>query len=110
MRDERKGVAAVRAIAKPDPKEHPAYASVYIDRLPDDARLLEHLAENLHATRRLVLSLPEVVDDERIYATKLITSASSRPATLGLWDDLLTFAFRSPMLPGVSRAAEPDRP
>lgn len=85
----------MRMIAKPDAKEYPAYASVYIDRLPDDGRLLEHLAENLRATTRLILSLPEerllrpyapgkwtvketlvhVVDDERIYAYRALRFA-----------------------------------
>jgi uncharacterized damage-inducible protein DinB len=95
MRVEMNGGAAVRTIAKPKPGEYPAYASVYIDRLPDDGRLLEHMAENLLATSRLVLSLPEegllrryapgkwtiketlvhVVDDERIYAYRALRFA-----------------------------------
>lgn len=85
----------MRMIAKPDAKEYPAYARIYIDRLPDDGRLLKHLAENLRATTRLILSLPEerllrpyapgkwtvketlvhVVDDERIYAYRALRFA-----------------------------------
>jgi len=85
----------VRTIVKPNPEEYPAYARVYIDRLPDDGRLLDHLAENLLATTTLALSLPEerllrpyapgkwtiketlvhVVDDERIYAYRALRFA-----------------------------------
>lgn len=85
----------MRTIAKPEPKEYPAYARVYIDRLPEDGRLLGHMAESLRATTRLVLSLPEerllrpyapgkwtiketlvhVVDDERIYAYRTLRFA-----------------------------------
>lgn len=85
----------MRTIAKPDATEYPAYASVYIDRLPDDGRLLEHMAESLRETTGLVLSLSEerllrpyaagkwtikeslvhVVDDERIYAYRALRFA-----------------------------------
>ena len=85
----------MRTIVKPNPEEYPAYARVYIDRLPDDGRLLDHLAENLLATTTLALSLPEerllrpyapgkwtiketlvhVVDDERIYAYRALRFA-----------------------------------
>jgi uncharacterized damage-inducible protein DinB len=85
----------VRTIPKPNAGEYPAEARSYIDRVPDDGRLLEHMAENLRATTRLALSLPEerllrpyapgkwtikevlvhIVDDERIYAYRALRFA-----------------------------------
>ena len=85
----------MRTIPKPKAGEYPPEASRYIDRLPDDGRLLEHLAENLRATTELVRSLPEerllrpyapgkwtikevlvhVADDERIYAYRALRFA-----------------------------------
>lgn len=85
----------MRTIPRPARDEYPAYAAMYIDRIPDDGRLLAHLAENLRATRALILALPEarllhryapgkwtikealvhVVDDERIYAYRALRFA-----------------------------------
>lgn len=84
-----------RTIAAPRPGEYPAYASMYIDLLPADGRLLEHLRENLRRTLALVRALPEhlllhryaagkwtvkevlvhIVDDERIYAYRALRFA-----------------------------------
>lgn len=85
----------MRLIPKPEPDEYPAYASVYIDRIPGDGRLLEHLAAARDATSRLFLGLGEerllsryapgkwslkevlvhVVDDERVYAYRALRFA-----------------------------------
>jgi len=85
----------MRTIPKPNPGEYPPYARMYIDLLPDDGRLLEHLAENLRTTTELIRSLSEgqllhryapdkwtikevllhVVDDERIYAYRALRFA-----------------------------------
>jgi uncharacterized damage-inducible protein DinB len=85
----------VRTIRKPNADEFPAYAGIYIDRLPNDGRLLEHMAENLRSTTELVLALSEdrllgayapgkwtikevlvhIVDDERIYAYRALRFA-----------------------------------
>jgi uncharacterized damage-inducible protein DinB len=92
----------MRAIDKPGPGEFPAYASMYIDLLPGDGRVLEHLAANLRAARDLVSSLTEerllhryapgrwtakevlvhVVDDERIYAYRALRFARGDPTEL----------------------------
>lgn len=84
-----------RSIPKPEPHEYPAYAKAYLDRLPDDDHLLEHLAAGLDATIRLVRGLTEaqlgmgyapgkwtikevvlhVIDDERIYAYRALRFA-----------------------------------
>lgn len=85
----------MRPIPKPQPEEYPAYARMYIDLLPDDGRLLDHLAAGLDAARVLIQSLPEerllhryapgkwtikevllhVIDDERIYAYRALRFA-----------------------------------
>lgn len=85
----------MRNIPKPQPGEYPPYASLYIDRIPDDGRLLEHLGHARLATMELMLSLPEerllhryapgkwtikeilvhIVDDERIYAYRALRFA-----------------------------------
>jgi hypothetical protein len=85
----------MRHIPKPEPDEYPAYAKMYIDLLPDDGLLLEHLAAGLVATRELLRFLPEdrllyryaegkwtikevllhVIDDERIYAYRALRFA-----------------------------------
>jgi uncharacterized damage-inducible protein DinB len=85
----------VRTIPKPEPDEYPAYASLYIDLVPGDGGLLEHLARARSATAELILALAEttllhryapgkwtikeilvhVVDDERIYAYRALRFA-----------------------------------
>lgn len=82
-------------IDKPAAGEFAPYAAMYIDLLPDDGRVLEHLKSNFEKVRRLVSSLPEdkltwryapgkwsikeilvhVVDDERIYAYRALRFA-----------------------------------
>jgi uncharacterized damage-inducible protein DinB len=83
----RQRLRSLRAIEKPGDSEYPAYAHIYIDLLPDDGLILNHLEDNLAGTMRLIRSIPEdrllhryaegkwtikeilghVVDDERIY-------------------------------------------
>lgn len=85
----------MRIIPKPEPGEYPAYASMYIDLVPGDGGLLDHLARARSATAELILGLPEttlllryapgkwtikeilvhVVDDERIYAYRALRFA-----------------------------------
>lgn len=74
-------------IEKPKEGEYPAYASVYINLVPDDGLVLQHLEENLNKMKNLVLSYPKenlllryaegkwtiketlvhIIDDERPY-------------------------------------------
>ncbi|MDB4951594.1 MAG: hypothetical protein JWM27_4243 [Gemmatimonadetes bacterium] len=85
----------MRRIPRPRAGEFPPYAAIYIDLLPDDGRVLEHLAANLRAAAELVAGLPDdallhryapgkwtiketlvhVVDDERIYACRALRFA-----------------------------------
>ncbi|MFC2094425.1 DinB family protein [Bacteroidota bacterium] len=85
----------MKHIQKPKPDEYPAYASMYIDLLPDDGLVLKHLEENFRLTKEFILSLPEekllcryeagkwtikeilvhIIDDERIYAYRALRFA-----------------------------------
>jgi uncharacterized damage-inducible protein DinB len=83
------------AIAKPAAGEFPPYARMYIDRLPADGRVLDHMRAGLDAAMEMVRPLSEaqlahryapgkwtvrevlvhVVDDERIYAYRALRFA-----------------------------------
>lgn len=85
----------MRLIQKPDRGEFPSYASMYIDLVPGDGMLLEHLTENLAKARELILKMPSeklgyayasgkwtikeilvhIIDDERIYAYRALRFA-----------------------------------
>ena len=85
----------MRKISKPEVGEFAPYAAMYIDLLPDDGRVLEHLRDGFEETRRLISSLSaeklayryapgkwsikeilvHIVDDERIYAYRALRFA-----------------------------------
>lgn len=85
----------MRKIEKPKDGEFPSYASMYINLLPDDGLLLEHLKENFSKVKDFILALPEekllyryalnkwsikeilihIIDDERIYAYRALCFA-----------------------------------
>ena len=48
-----------RIIEKPEKDEYPDYGDAYLQLIPDDGRLLNHLARSFESTRDLFLSLPE---------------------------------------------------
>lgn len=97
----------MRLIPKPRPGEFPASASRYLDRLPDDDRLLAHLEEGLRQAEGLARGLTEeqqlhryapgkwsirevllhVVDDERIYAYRALRFARGDATPLPGFDE-----------------------
>ncbi len=97
----------MRLIPKPRPGEFPAYAKRYLDRLPDDDRVLAHLEEGLLQAEGLARGLTEeqllrryapgkwsvkevllhVVDDERIYAYRALRFARGDPTPLPGFDE-----------------------
>ena len=48
----------MRQISKPNEGEYAPYAIMYLDLVPDDGLVLQHLQENWNAIRELVLSIP----------------------------------------------------
>lgn len=48
----------MKTISKPTPGEYASYAAAYMQLVPDDGRLLDHLKENHEATRRFLLAIP----------------------------------------------------
>jgi uncharacterized damage-inducible protein DinB len=95
-----------RKIKKPAAKEYPAYAKMYMDLLPDDQLILDHLKENFTAIKRFILSLPpgklnysygpgkwtikeilvHIIDDERIYACRAMCFARNEKTELPGFD------------------------
>lgn len=85
----------MRHISKPQPDEYQAYASIYIDLLPDDGAVLQHLNDNMQVMTDLLAQFSEeqlvtphtagewtikeillhVIDDERIYAYRALRTA-----------------------------------
>ena len=49
----------MKNIEKPEAGEYAPHTIMYIGLLPDDGRVLDHLANNLKATSDFILSLPE---------------------------------------------------
>ena len=97
---------ASKIIEKPKQGEYPAYAHIYIDLLPDDGLILQHLAENLRTTREFISSISptrllhryaqgkwtikeivgHVVDDERIYVYRALRFARNDSTELPGFD------------------------
>ena len=85
----------MRNIPKPQAGEYPPYAIMYIDLVPDDGQVLQHMQDNLATMRQMFESLPEeklterfaegewtikeilvhITDDERIYSYRALRFA-----------------------------------
>jgi uncharacterized damage-inducible protein DinB len=96
-------------IEKPGDGDYPSYAHVYIDLLPGDGLILQHLADNLSATKQFIGSiaparllhryaegkwtikeiLGHVVDDERIYVYRALRFARNDSTELPGFDQEL---------------------
>jgi uncharacterized damage-inducible protein DinB len=101
-----RGPQSLPAIQKPREGEFPSYAHIYMDLLPDDGRILEHLSDGFEATRKLILSLPHdrllhryaegkwtikeilahLIDDERIYVYRALRFARNDSTELPGFD------------------------
>jgi len=84
-----------RDIQRPKAGEFPSYASMYIDLIPDDGQLLQHMADNIEIVKSAVDALPSdgldvphaegewtvkeilvhIIDDERVYAYRALRFA-----------------------------------
>ena len=85
----------MRTIPKPQPGEYAPYTTMYIDLLPNDGRILQHLGDNLESSRQFIATFPttalakphapnewtikeilvHIIDDERIYAYRALRFA-----------------------------------
>src|SRR5437868_6798821 len=95
-----------RRIPKPLAGEFAPYASMYIDLLPDDGRVLWHMERNMRAMYYLVSQLSEsqlttpfaegewtikeilvhIIDDERIYVYRALRAARNDSTELPGFD------------------------
>jgi uncharacterized damage-inducible protein DinB len=48
----------MQMIQKPDPGEYAPYAIMYIDQVPSDGLVIQHLQDNLKSTRDFILAFP----------------------------------------------------
>jgi uncharacterized damage-inducible protein DinB len=96
----------IRRIEKPNAGEYAPYVIQYIELLPDDGQVLDHLETNIEAARAFLSSLPEkilqhryadgkwtikeivqhIADDERIYAYRALRFARNDPTELPGFD------------------------
>lgn len=92
----------MKPIAKPTPDEYAPYAGMYVDLVPNDGDILQHLSDNFKAVQHLVSTLSEaqllhrytpgkwtikevlvhIVDDERIYAYRAMCFARGEQKAL----------------------------
>jgi uncharacterized damage-inducible protein DinB len=97
---------SLSVIEKPGEGEYPAYAHIYLDLLPADGLILQHLEANLKSTRKFVASIPKarllhryaegkwtikeilghIVDDERIYLYRALRFARNDATELPGFD------------------------
>ena len=96
----------MKTIRKPLPGEFPEYASMYINLIPDDGKVLTHLGNSFLEINKLVSSLSDekllyryqkdkwtikevlvhIIDDERIYAYRALRFARNDETILPGFD------------------------
>lgn len=96
----------MRLIEKPHPREYPTNSQMYMDLIPDDGKVLEHLWNNFIRMKKFVLTLPEEVliyrktewhwsiketlmhlmDDERIYVYRALRYSRNDKTPLRSYD------------------------
>jgi uncharacterized damage-inducible protein DinB len=92
----------MRIISKAKKGDYPAYAEMYMQLLPDDGLILQHLRDDFKMVKEFIYSLPEeklfhryakdkwsikeilvhIVDDERIYAYRAMRFARNEKLNL----------------------------
>jgi|SRR5579862_649794 len=95
-----------RSIEKPHPSEYPAYASMYIDLLPQNVEILEHLESSVKSNSKFLSAIPKdrlthryaegkwtikevighLIDDERIYVYRALRFARNDSTELRGFD------------------------
>jgi len=95
-----------RDIIRPQAGEFPSYASMYIDLIPNEGQLLQHMVDNLEIVKQAVNDLPvgkldvphiegewtvkeilvHIIDDERIYAYRALRFARGDSADIPGFD------------------------
>jgi len=96
----------MRKIRKPGDEEYPSYAGMYINLLPNDELILDHLKKNFMEVKKFILSLPlekldyryqpgkwtikeiitHIIDDERVYAYRALCFARNEKTELPGFD------------------------
>ncbi len=97
---------AHRAIEKPQPHEYPGYANTYIDLLPPNVEILQHMEASLISNTKFLNSIPKsrlmhryaegkwtikeviahLIDDERIYVYRALRFARNDSTELPGFD------------------------
>jgi uncharacterized damage-inducible protein DinB len=101
----------MRMIKKPQPGDYPVYAEMYMQLLPAETDILNHLKNNFYSVKELISSLPpgklchrykkdkwsikeilvHIIDDERIYAYRALRFARNEKINLpGFDQDMYT--------------------
>ncbi|PSR15430.1 MAG: DNA damage-inducible protein DinB [Bacteroidetes bacterium] len=117
----------MKSIAKPLPGQHPDWAHVYIERLPDDGQVLAHLTQGMADLMELVGSLTEeqlhyryapgkwsiketlvhVMDVERVFTFRGLTAARQDTTPLPGFDhNAYVPASRADLRKGADLLAE----